>query len=422
MKTDNHLSDSCFARHLRHAVDKKIAFGRILLYILLALTGVLMSALTNASGVRYDGDGGEVFRQPYRLESATLELFDHSHGRIFDFTKPLATAAPLTDFDYDAAEILGAKPDADEVILGLPAADSTAVSVNSLYFPSVGLMTVTVVKEFQASNIVRPTLFLNRTLYNEYNRAYEALRQFYLVSADPRIKDRPCLDLEGGVLSTDKLDADIYLSAADQSLAAYGIPAASEPGTRLTVNGLLNGRKRRLSVKIVDGPTQFDFAAFSELGKDVVIGSTVLYTSLKDAYKARLALSDLEDSYAAFNSAVAFSGTYDALYAEAAVGLVAVYAVLIAAVFLTAVKSRQGLMQLNRLGFDHRISVREYGFSTAILSLIAVLGAFGVLIGLTNFFEKLGAIVWFNAFDYILILLIEALIAGLDIFVATRRR
>ena len=224
--------------------------------------------------------------------------------------------------------------------------------------------------------------------------------------------------MNSGYLSSQLLDADIYYNINDNTLNKYiSISSFSLNNVgKATFN--LNNINYTLTIKIVDTPTCFNFKTFSDF--DVLIGKTILYNEIKDSFLARQFLLTVEDSYKSFNTTYLNGKEYDSTYyTVGSFTLIGVYVVLITSIIICASKSHKDIKRLAKLGMNSNISINQYAKSTILISLIAVLITYAIAFSISSIFEKYGSILWLNVFDFLMILIIEAIVASLDIFVAS---
>lgn len=414
-----HLADLRYAGRLRFQIKRKLGCARLAMYILIALAGVLLSILTNASGVRYDADGGKIYRQPYRVQtSKPLAGLIGAKADIYDFTRPSPEEQPLTDYDLECNALLFG-PGRTETALGLPGGRDDKTEFVNIYFPSTGAISLPVSKTFTGVNLTVPTLFVPENLYEEYNRAYEALRSCLVSDMTPGPKDRNLLAL-GGVLAPLEAGIDIVLPK-EQAERLNLVPDSDISAVTLKV--ICGDREITLNGRIEEsGRTLYNYRTMALIGADVERGQTVIFENLKDAYRAKELLRTFEDPYASFNSAQLYQTNYKIHYELTSPLMIGVYLVFISLILVAAYAERQAIRKLERLGLPPRLARVQYALATAALALISVLVGFAVYAVGSLALKSYGALFWFNVYDYIVIILIEACVAGADIFVATRGR
>lgn len=417
MKTKPHLTDYKFAGHLRYSMDKPLWYLRNSFYILLAIIGFLMAITTNAKGIQYDTNDSMLYKHSYRVEtteslSKKLATID-SH--IYDFTKPIPEQSLLANYDFDCASILKENVLENEIIVGLPKKSSFNLkTIKDIYIPGVDFTNISVKKTFVNSDLIKDTIYLPTNIYHIYNKAYETIKNGNLIINNDSISL-----LNIGHLSSKLLDADIYYNINDNTLNKYiSINSFSLNNVgKVTFN--LNNINYTLTIKIVDTPTCFNFKTFSDF--DVSIGKTILYNEIKDSFVARQFLLTVEDSYKSFNTTYLNGKEYDSTYYTiGSFTLIGVYVVLITSIMICASKSHKDIKRLAKLGMDSNISINQYAKSTVLISMISVLITYAIAFSISSIFEKYGSILWLNIFDFLMILIIEAIVALLDIFVASR--
>ena len=400
MKTKPHLTDYKFAGHLRYSMDKPLWYLRISFYILLAIVGFLMAITTNAKGIRYDTNDSMLYKHSYRVETteALSKKIATTDSHVYDFTKPIPDQSLLNDYDFDCASILKENVLENEIIVGLPKKSQfNPDKIKKIYIPGVNFTDISIKKTFINSDLIKDTIYLPASIYHIYNRAYESIKNGNLIINNDSISL-----LNIGYLSSQ------YISISSFSLNNVG---------KATFN--LNNVNYTLTIKIVDTPTCFNFKTFSDF--DVLIGKTILYNEIKDSFLARQFLLTVEDSYKSFNTTYLNGKEYDSTYyTVGSFTLIGVYVVLITSIMICASKSHKDIKRLAKLGMNSNISINQYAKSTILISLIAVLITYAIAFSISSIFEKYGSILWLNVFDFLMILIIEAIVASLDIFVASR--
>lgn len=417
MKTKPHLTDYKFAGHLRYSMDKPLWYLRIAFYILLAIVGFLMAITTNAKGIRYDTNDSMLYKHSYRVETteALSKKIATTDSHVYDFTKPIPDQSLLNDYDFDCASILKENVLENEIIVGLPKKSQfNPDKIKDIYIPGVNFTDISIKKTFINSDLIKDTIYLPASIYHIYNKAYESIKNGNLIINNDSISL-----LNIGYLSSQLLDADIYYNINDNTLNKYiSISSFSLNNVgKATFN--LNNINYTLTIKIVDTPTCFNFKTFSDF--DVLIGKTILYNEIKDSFLARQFLLTVEDSYKSFNTTYLNGKEYDSTYyTVGSFTLIGVYVVLITSIMICASKSHKDIKRLAKLGMNSNISINQYAKSTILISLIAVLITYAIAFSISSIFEKYGSILWLNVFDFLMILIIEAIVASLDIFVASR--
>ena len=286
--------------------------------------------------------------------------------------------------------------------------------IKDIYIPGVNFTDISIKKTFINSDFIKDTIYLPASIYHIYNKAYESIKNGNLIINNDSISL-----LNIGYLSSQLLDADIYYNINDNTLNKYiSISSFSLNNVgKATFN--LNNVNYTLTIKIVDTPTCFNFKTFSDF--DVLIGKTILYNEIKDSFLARQFLLTVEDSYKSFNTTYLNGKEYDSTYyTVGSFTLIGVYVVLITSIMICASKSHKDIKRLAKLGMNSDISINQYAKSTILISLIAVLITYAIAFSISSIFEKYGSILWLNVFDFLMILIIEAIVASLDIFVASR--
>lgn len=424
MKKINHLSDTRFAHHLRLSSDRSVYFLRILSYMLVGILGIIMAVFTNATGVRYDSEGGVVYRQAYRIqisENLIDEVDRYKHGRVFDFTTAIPTeAVSYESFVYDSQEVLKESKFNDNVIIGLPLGQTYEHDTYSFYLPTKGELELPIAKVFNYKNIEDPTVYLPAEYYEIYNRSFEAVFSTEIYSKFLGTANVSLKSLAFKQFGKFK-DVDIEINIDDHTFDNC-LSKDRTIGDSEEVLALIDGKTMNLKVKIVETETKFSYDNFADYGTSLKIGKTLLFDFMENAYKSRKILDNYEDQYHTFNDTVPFETSFSTVYSVLSLVVLFFYGPLLLIIFYTSVKSRQIILRLSKAGFAHHISCREYTLTTVITSVIAITISLAVLGTLSPLLPSLGNMVWFNALDYILIAVINLLIAGLDIFVATRRR
>lgn len=423
MKID-HLSDTRFAHHLRLSSDRLIYFLRPLTYILIGIVGIIIAVFTNATGVRYDSEGGSVYRQAYRLqinENLIDEVDKYKHGKVFDFTTTIPDeAVSYESFIYDSKEILKEVKESNNVVIGLPYNQTYNEGTYTFYLPTKGEIELPVSKVFNYQSIESPTVYLPKKYYEIYNRAFEAVfsTEIYskvLGTANVSLKGLPSKKF--GTFS----DVDIEINKDDHTFENC-ISKYKTIGDIVEVLAVINSQTKVLKIRIVETETRYSYDNFASYGKEIKLGKTLLFDFMENAYKSRMLLSEYEDQYSSFNDTASFETSFSTVYSILSFVALFFYFPLLTIIFYTSVKSRRIILKLSKAGFAHHISCREYTLTTVITSIVAIVVSLAILGTLSPLLPTLGNMVWFNALDYILIAVINLLVAGLDIFVTTRRR